>query len=63
MEAAFLFPILVLLIAFFLQTTISLYSEVERASQDTAELRQMNSVESFLRSAQIESLKEIILQE
>lgn len=63
MEAAFLFPILVLLIAFFLQTMILLYSEVEQGSRDTAKLRQMNSVESFWRSAQIESLKEIILQE
>lgn len=62
-EAAFLFPILVLLIAFFLQTAISLCEEVEQASQDTAALRQMNSVENFLRSVQIGELKEIIFQE
>lgn len=62
-EAAFLFPILILLIAFFLQTAIGLYCEVERASQDVTVLRQMDSVENFLRGARIESLKGIIFQE
>ncbi len=62
-EASFLFPMLVLLIAFFLQTAISLYSEVEQASQDVKALQQMDSVQNFLRGARIESLKEIIFQE
>lgn len=62
-EASFLFPLLVLLIAFFLQTAISLYCEVEQASQDVTALQQMDSVKNFLRGARIESLKEIILQE
>lgn len=59
-EAAFLVPILILLTAFFLQTTISLYSEVDQAAQDTAALREMDSVEYFWKGVQLEAFGEIL---
>lgn len=62
-EASFLFPILVLLTAFFLQASISLYSEVAKTAQDTAQLRELDGVEIFLRTAQIKAFGEIISDE
>lgn len=62
-EAAFIFPILVFLIAFFLQTAILLYSEVDHVAQDVTALRELNNVENFLRCFQMENVKEIILGE
>jgi hypothetical protein len=50
-EAAFLFPILVLLIAFVLQTAIGWYEEVEQTSVAISNQQQIDSVSVFLRDA------------
>ena len=56
-EAAFLFPVIILLTAFFLQTAISLYETVEEASANSKELKKINSVELFLDAVRINELK------
>jgi hypothetical protein len=50
-EAAFLFPILVLLIAFVLQTAIGWYEEVEQTSAAISNQQQIDSVSVFLRDS------------
>jgi hypothetical protein len=50
-EAAFLFPIIVLLIAFVLQTAIGWYEEVEQTSVAISNQQQIDSVSVFLRDS------------
>lgn len=46
-EAAFLFPILMLLIALCMNTAIDFYTETKEASQDTAALEEMDTQRIF----------------
>lgn len=59
-EAAFLFPVVVLLCAFLLNTAISLYQCVDREAGDTKQLQEMDSVELFYKSAQAEEIRDIL---
>ncbi len=49
-EAAFLYPVIVLLIAFMLYLSMDWYQNVERAAEDTQQLREMDTREDFLDS-------------
>lgn len=62
-EAAFLFPILVFLTAFVLQTAIALYEDADRAAADAAELEKTNGLELFWDAVRIKELKEEFLHE
>ena len=55
-EAAFLFTIIVLLTAFFLQTAISLYGTVDNAAVIGEELKEIDGVELFLDAAKLNEL-------
>ncbi len=47
-EAAFLYPILILLIAFLLTLSIHWYENVQETAEDTQELRELDTRDSFL---------------
>ncbi len=47
-EAAFLYPIIVILIAFMLTLSMNWYQNVRQAAQDTEELRELDTRSYFL---------------
>ncbi len=49
-EAAFLYPIIVLLIAFMLYLSMGWYQNVRQAAEDTEQLRELDTRSSFLES-------------
>lgn len=62
-EAAFLFPVVILLTVFCLQTAIALYGEVAEASEDVSALRELDCFEVFWRDMQIDKVKEAVFRE
>lgn len=57
-EAAFLFPIIILVLAFVLRLTIGLYVTVREAAEDTESVTELDTREMFLDSAQIQNFLE-----
>lgn len=62
-EAAFLFPVIVLLTAFFFHTAIAQYGTVEKAAAGSEDLKNVKSVELFLDAARLNELKKEISDE
>ncbi len=48
LEAAFLYPVIVLLIAFMLSLSVGWYQNVRQAAEDTEELRELDMRSYFL---------------
>ena len=57
-EAAFLFPIIILVLAFVLRLSIGLYVTVREAAEDTESVTELDTREMFLDSAQIQNFLE-----
>lgn len=57
-EAVFLFPVILFLMAFILQLSIALYENVQQAAEDVEVLRQLDTGSMFLDTARLKAVKE-----
>ncbi len=59
-EAVFLFPIIVFLLAFMLQLSIGWYEKVQQEGQNTETLCQLDTRKYFLNIGELKALKDIL---
>lgn len=60
-EAAFLMPVIVFLLAFLLQLSIGWYESVQKASEDTETICEMETRNYFLNIGELESVKDMLI--
>lgn len=61
-EAVFLFPIIVFLMAFLLRVSIGWYENIFETAQHTETLLELNTKEMFLNAVKIRELKDLLMQ-
>ncbi len=59
-EAVFLYPIIVALIAFMLSISINWYQSIRETAADTAELTELDTMENFLTGTSVDSFIETV---